>query len=124
MRASIIAAPVKRQAVAHPSKSSARSQQLSLLKAPIHKPVLSIAPVPDDLALGRDRYYIQVIEGFDRWYLPLQLRLAEAQELMDAIARSKYDLSLMLSPSGVVVPVDYWAIASLVESAIDGGANG
>lgn len=123
MRTALIAPTAKRQAVAHPSKSSDRSQQLALLTASVHKPVLSIDRVPDDLALGRDRYYIQVSEGSDVWRFPLQFQHNEARALVEAIAKSCYDLALVLSENGVVVPIDYRAIAVMVERAIGGASD-
>jgi hypothetical protein len=69
------------------SRSPERESQLSLqlIKLPVSTCYTTIEPVPESISLGDDRFYVWLIEGEDRWRIPIQLRRFEVDGIISLI---------------------------------------
>ena len=64
-----------------------RSHQPSLLPAiaPTVRSYFEIAPVPQQIALAPDRFYIWLVKDFERWNIPIQFSELEARSLLPLV---------------------------------------
>lgn len=76
---------------------------------------LSIEPVPANLAIAPDRFYLTIVDGDRQWVYPLQFRVNEIRQLPAKLGH----LNLTLNADGI--PVSIGAIHKAVERWLDGG---
>lgn len=101
------------------SKTQHEIRQLPLFIPPVvdGPTVISIEPVPSDLRLGKERFYIWLTQGDLRWKAGIQLLRNEAECIMQCLSQQHLSLD---EDKGC--PNDPSLIYSIIESVIDGGA--
>jgi hypothetical protein len=101
------------------NRSVNRSNQLDLFN-PIEQPEapkLSIEPVPRELAIAPNRFYLEVRHYERCWYYPIQFSEVEAHWIYPKVK----DLDWSLGDKGF--PVESALIYQTVELLIDGGVG-
>lgn len=77
-------------------------------------PVLSIKPIPPELAIAQNRFYITVSQGSQSWDYPIQFHLYELQRVLPKVSKLDWRLD------GDGTPVEAQSIHATVEHLMGG----